>query len=173
MYKNYCYKPLIMSLFSHICLESLQSRRRGLVSNRCLHHAHLRGIGSRTPDIPHDRHPVITSLCSLHSLQCRLMSYLHSCRVPPTVVVLRSSRRRHKPHCHKSKLNRIKLHTISNTSVFRQKVWGLFIRRCGMEPLFVSFNRILSKSMQHCIDFELLAKPLVDSSVLSTHSFHE
>ena len=77
------------------------------------------------------------------------MSHLHSCRVPPTVVVLRSSRRRHKPHCHKSKLNRIKLHTISNTSVFRQKVWGLFIRRCGIEPLFLSFNRILSKSMQH------------------------
>ena len=70
------------------------------------------------------------------------------------------------------------VHTISNTAVFRLKVVGrLSSRRRGMEPLFSSFSRIPSKYMQLCIDRpdELLAKPLLDSSVpvLQTHSFDE
>jgi len=70
------------------------------------------------------------------------------------------------------------VHTISNTAVFRQKVVGrLSSRRRGMEPLFSSFSRIPSKYMQLCIDRpdELLAKPLLDSSisVLQTHSFDD
>jgi len=68
------------------------------------------------------------------------------------------------------------VHTISNTAVFRRKVFGrLSSRRRGMEPLFASFSRIRSKKVQLCIDrpIELPAKPLVNCSVLQTHSFDE
>jgi len=60
---------------------------------------------SATPIFAASAHPHIphTSLCG----PCRQMS--HSYRVPSTVVVFRSSRRRHMPHCHSVELGFIKL----------------------------------------------------------------
>jgi len=96
---------------------------------------------SATPIFAASAHPHIphTSLCG----PCRQMS--HSYRVPSTVVVFRSSRRRHMPHCHSVELGFIKLSSTESENC------SLCLIPVFTRVLTLSVSTVVSNSTIHTI----------------------